>query len=101
MFPSHDRSGTVTKSNLARAERDKSKAIARGDTLQDVTGKERAILKDIEKVLTYIAEKDDLNSYRAPLESLLGRILKKAKESENDGGNLEKKVQDYIKSSIS
>lgn len=74
--------GTVTKSNLARAEREKSKQIAKGDTLQDVTGRERAILKDVEEILAYIAEKDDLYRYKAPLESLLGRLLKKSKEIE-------------------
>lgn len=75
-------SGTVTKGNLARAEREKSKEIAKGDTLGDVTGKERAILRDVEEILTFIAEKDDLNSYRPTLEALLKRIMKKAQELE-------------------
>lgn len=72
--------GTVTKGNLARAEREKSKEIAKGETLQDVTGKERAILRDVEEILTFVAEKDDLNLYRSPLESLLKRLMKKAQE---------------------
>ena len=74
--------GTITKTALAKAEREKSKNIAKGDTLQDVTGKERAILKDVEEILAYIAEKDDLYRYKAPLESLLGRLLKNSKEIE-------------------
>ena len=74
--------GTVTKTTLAKAEREKSKNIAKGDTLQDVTGRERAILKDVEEILAYIAEKDDLYRYKAPLEALLGRLLKKSKEIE-------------------
>lgn len=71
--------GTVTKTTLAKAEREKSKQIAKGDTLQGVTGKERAILRDIEEILAYIAEKDDLYRYKVPLEALLGRLLKKSK----------------------
>ena len=71
--------GTVTKSNLAKAEREKSKQIAQGDALEGVTGKERAILRDIEEILAYIAEKDDLYRYKVPLEALLGRLLKKSK----------------------
>ena len=74
--------GNVTKSNLAKAEREKSKQIASGEALQDVTGKERAILKDVEEILAYIAEKDDLYRYKAPLEALLTRLLRKSKEIE-------------------
>jgi len=74
--------GTMTRSNLAKAEREKSKQIAKGDSLNDVTGRERTILKDIEEILTYVAENDDLYRYKAVLEALLGRIMKKSKEIE-------------------
>ena len=74
--------GTITKSGLAKSEREKSKQIAKGDALQGVTGRERAILKDVEEILAYVAEMDDLYRYKARLEALLTRLLKKSKEIE-------------------
>ena len=69
-------SGTVTKQAQAKGELEKSKAIAKGDTLGGVDNKERGMLVQIEKVLTDIAEKDDLIKYRSALENVLKNLLK-------------------------
>ena len=53
-------SRVVTQQAQAKGELEKSKAIAKGDTLGGVDNKERAMLVQIEKILTDIAEKDDL-----------------------------------------
>jgi|1_EtaG_2_1085319.scaffolds.fasta_scaffold36552_2 hypothetical protein len=68
----------VTRQQQAKGEFERSKKIRGGETLgQDVTNKERAILVDVEKILTAIAEKDDLNKYRAPLQSIMNLLRKK------------------------
>ena len=69
-------SGTVTKQAQAKGELEKSKAIAKGDTLGGVDNKERGMLVQIEKTLTDIAEKDDLIKYRSALENVLKNLLK-------------------------
>ena len=68
----------VTKSQQARGEREKGMAIQKGETLGDVTDKERSILVDVEKILTAIAEKDDLNKYRTILQTTINTLSKKA-----------------------
>ncbi len=73
---------TLSRSQQAAAEKQRAKDIASGDSLGDVTSKERAILKDIEDILTKIAEKDDLNKYRAQLQALLKKMLKNSPDSE-------------------
>jgi len=70
---------TITRSQQATGERERAKSIQKGTTMGDVTGKERAIMVDIEKILTAVAEKDDLNLYRGPLQNVLNVIRKKAK----------------------
>lgn len=74
---------SMTRSAQARAEKERAKDIASGDSLGDVTSRERAILKDVEDILTKIAEKDDLNKYRNQLQSLLKRLLKRSPDSED------------------
>jgi len=69
-------SGTVTKQAQAKGELERSKAIAKGDTLGGVDNRERAMLVQIEKTLTDIAEKDDLIKYRSALENVLKNLLK-------------------------
>ena len=69
-------SGTVTKQAQAKGELERSKAIAKGDTLDGVDNRERAMLVQIEKILTDIAEKDDLIKYRSVLQTTLKNLLK-------------------------
>ena len=76
-------SGTVTQQAQAKGELEKSKAIAKGDTLGGVDDKERGMLVQIEKILTDIAEKDDLIKYRSALQNILKNLLKvSAKQQE-------------------
>jgi hypothetical protein len=76
-------SGMVTKQAQAKGELERSKAIAKGDTLGGVDNRERGMLVQIEKILTDIAEKDDLTKYRSALEAVLKNLLKvSAKQQE-------------------
>lgn len=76
-------SGMVTKQAQAKGELERSKAIAKGDTLGGIDNKERGMLVQIEKILTDIAEKDDLVKYRSVLENTLKNLLKvSAKQQE-------------------
>ena len=68
--------GTVTRQAQAKGELARSRAIAKGDTLGGIDNKERKMLVQIEKILTDIAEKDDLIRYRASLETVLKNLLK-------------------------
>ena len=65
----------VSKTAQAKAELEKSKQIASGDALDDVDTKERAMLLQIEKILTDVAEKDDLSKYRPAIEKMLKRLI--------------------------
>jgi len=69
-------SGMITKQAQAKGELEKSKAIAKGDTLGGVDNKERGMLVQIEKILTDIAERDDLIKYRSALQTVLKNLLK-------------------------
>ena len=76
-------SGMVTKQAQAKGELERSKAIAKGDTLGGIDNKERGMLVQIEKILTDIAEKDDLIRYRPTLQTVLKNLLKiSAKQQE-------------------
>ena len=76
-------SGMVTKQAQAKGELERSKAIAKGDTLGGIDNKERGMLVQIEKILTDIAEKDDLLKYRTTLQTVLKNLLKvSAKQQE-------------------
>lgn len=76
-------SGMVTKQAQAKGELERSKAIAKGDTLGGIDNKERGMLVQIEKILTDIAEKDDLVKYRTTLQTVLKNLLKvSAKQQE-------------------
>ena len=73
----------VTRQAQAKGELTRSKAIAKGDTLDGVDNRERGLLVQIEKILTDIAEKDDLVKYRAALQTVLKNLLKvSAKQQE-------------------
>jgi len=65
----------LTKGAHARGEKERSVELASGETLGDITNKERAILVDIEKLLTRVAEKTDLVKYRPMLQAFLKKVL--------------------------
>ena len=69
-------SGMITKQDQAKGELERSKAITKGDTLDGVDNKERAMLMQIEKIMTNIAEKDNLVKYRSVLQTVLKNLLK-------------------------
>ena len=69
---------TVTKAQHAKAELEKSKGIQKGEVAGQVTNKERAILQDVEKLLTAIAEKDDLIKYKGALQQVVNILRKRA-----------------------
>jgi|TARA_R110000796_G_C14296115_1_gene404625 hypothetical protein len=68
-------SKTTTQSAQARSGLERSKSIAKGDSLGGVENRERAMLMQIEKALTSIAEKDDLIKYRSVLQTVLKKLL--------------------------
>ncbi len=68
--------GTTSKAGQAKSTLDQSKAIAKGDSLEDVDNKERAMLVQIQKALTQVAEQGDLMKYRSTLETILKRLIK-------------------------
>jgi len=68
----------VTRAQHAKAELEKSRGIQKGDIAKQVTNKERAILQDIEVLLTAIAEKDDLIKYKGTLQQVLDLLRKRA-----------------------
>ena len=75
--------GMVTQQTQAKGELEKSRAIAKGDTLGGVDNRERSMLVQIEKILTDIAEKDNLMKYRPALQNVLKNLLKvSAKQQE-------------------
>ena len=74
----------TTQSQQAKGELERSKEIAGGKILGGVDNKERGMLTQIEKVLTKIADEDDLTAYRPNLQAVLKQLLavssKKAKQ---------------------
>ena len=68
--------GSASKAAQAKSTLDQSKAIAKGDSLGDVDNKERAMLVQIQKALTQVADQGDLMQYRGALETILKRLLK-------------------------
>ena len=71
-------SKTTTQSAQARSGLERSKSIAKGDSLGGVENRERAMLMQIEKALTSIAENGglinsniDLIKYRSVLQTVL------------------------------
>ena len=79
-----DLTGTMTRSQQAAKELEKSKGIRSGDSMKDVTTRERSILQSVEDALTKVAEEGDLNKYRSQLETLLQRMLRNLTSKEGD-----------------
>ncbi len=68
-------SKTTTQSQQVKGTLNRSKEIAGGDILGGVDNKERGMLTQIEKVLTKIADQDDLTRYRSALQTVLKQLL--------------------------
>ncbi|HHZ96934.1 MAG TPA: hypothetical protein EYN67_15600 [Flavobacteriales bacterium] len=79
----------TTQSQQAKGELDRSKAIASGDALDGVDGKERGMLGQIEDLLIKVAETDDLSEYRPVIHAVLKQIVsvsaQKSKRDQNEG----------------
>ena len=73
---------TLSKAAQAQSEKDRGAMIGKGDVLRGVDNRERAILADVEKVLTQVADTDDLIKYRPMLQAFLKKVLKLAGSSE-------------------
>jgi len=69
---------SITKAQHAKAELEKSKGIQKGDVAAQITNKERAILQDVEALLTAVAEKDDLIKYKGALQQVVNILRKRA-----------------------
>ena len=69
---------SMSKAQHAKAELEKSRGIQKGDVAAQVTNKERAILQDVEALLTAIAEKDDLIKYKGALQQVVNTLRKRA-----------------------
>tara|TARA_R100001015_G_C4634880_1_gene202481 strand:+ start:5105 stop:5413 length:309 start_codon:yes stop_codon:yes gene_type:complete len=76
--------GTMTRTQQAAKELEKSKGIRSGGSMKDVTTRERSILQSVEDALTKVAEEGDLNKYRSQLETLLQRMLRNLTSKEGD-----------------
>ena len=79
-----DLAGTMTRSQQATKELEKSKSLRSGDSMKDVTTRERNIIQSVEDALSKVAEEGDLNDYRSQLENLLQRMLRRLKSSEDE-----------------
>ena len=77
-----DLAGTMTRSQQATKELEKSKSLRSGDSMKDVTTRERNIIQSVEDALSKVAEEGDLNDYRSQLENLLQRMLRRLKRED-------------------
>ena len=74
-------SQTTSQSQQARTGMERSKEIASGKSLGGVDNKERGMLVQIEKILTKVANDDDLVKYRSQLETIMKNLLKRSEEN--------------------
>jgi hypothetical protein len=70
-------SGGISRSTQARSLKDRGMNVGTGASLEGVDNRERKMLQQVEAILTDIAEKDDLLSYRAWFQTVLKTLLKK------------------------
>ena len=77
-----DLTGTMTRSQQATKELEKSKSLRSGDSMKDTTTRERNIIQSVEDALSKVAEEGDLNDYRSQLENLLQRMLRRLKRED-------------------
>lgn len=64
-----------TQGDHAKQTLSRSRDVGAGKILQGVDTKERGILSDIEKILTKIADDDDLTYFRSELQSFMKRLI--------------------------
>ena len=69
-------SQAASQGDQAKASRQRAQDIQSGEKLGDVDNKERAMLLQVQNILTKVAEEEDLLKYRAALEVVLKRLLK-------------------------
>ncbi len=79
-----DLTGTMTRSQQAAKEMEKSKGLRSGNSMKDITTRERSIIQSVEDALSKVAEEGDLNKYRSQLESLLQRMLRSLTSKEDE-----------------
>ena len=75
----------TTQSQQAKGELERSKEIAGGKILGGVDNKERGMLTQIEKVITKIADEDDLTTYRPNLQAVLKQLLAVSSKKSQQG----------------
>ena len=75
----------TTQSQQAKGELERSKEIAGGKILGGVDNKERGMLTQIEKILTKIADEDDLTTYRPNLQAVLKQLLAVSSKKSQQG----------------
>jgi len=78
-------SKVMSKSAHATAKKKVGAAIGSGKSLQGVEPKERAMLQQIEQILTNSAEKIDLTVYRPWLKTMFATLLKKVEAGSESG----------------
>jgi len=70
-------SKAMSRSTQAMQKKQVGTQIGQGEILKGVDNKERAMLQHVEKILTDIAEKDDLTAYRSWLKTVFANLVKK------------------------
>jgi hypothetical protein len=80
----------ISRTAQAKGERERGQAISKGDILQGVDNKERAMLVDIEELLTKVADETNLLSFRPQLIAVIKNIIAKVPKETQLGPNTEK-----------
>ncbi len=78
----------MTQSQQAQLTRKRATDVASGDILQGVDEKERAILHDVQALLTQVADEGDLESFRPQLQAALKNILDRSNDKNSPADNL-------------
>ncbi len=78
----------MTQSQQAQLTRKRATDVASGDILQGVEEKERAILHDVQALLTQVADEGDLESFRPQLQAALKNILDRSNDKNSPADNL-------------
>ena len=68
----------MSQTKHGREELERSKSLASGETLKGIDDRERAMLVQIEKVLSTVADEADLIQFRPQIQIILKNLLKQA-----------------------
>ena len=79
----------LSKTSQAKATKERGASIQSGETLAGVDQKERAMLQQVEKILTTIADKDDMTKYRPYFMNFLKPLIKKVEAGLKKQGSTE------------